>query len=188
MNDATSSLWMHDFAHIRRLQHAHANHIESVYTALSLIANNPDQIRMQRFGETRTFLASGERFTNRILLSGNETSVELDTLFAYYDEHQAGCVIEVNPANFYPSNPFSWDSELVPTLLTRGCRLRHFRCVWYHTCDTEQPSVLDAQAVQVFDHVRLDDYIIVAQFVKTVKRGKIVRSSPFLVCKKLNNW
>jgi chromosome partitioning protein len=31
-------------------------------------------------------------------------------------------------------------------------------------------------------------HLIVAQFVKTVKRGKIVRSSPFLVCKKLNNW
>jgi hypothetical protein len=129
MTNTPSSFWMHDAAHIRRLQHAHADHIESIYTGLSLVAGNPDQIRIQRFGDTRTFIASGERFTNRIILSGNETVTDLATLFAYYDEYQAGCVIEVNPANFYPSTPFSWDSALVPALFAHGCELRHFRCV-----------------------------------------------------------
>jgi|GEM_PF-2603732 len=166
MNDSTPSLWTHDAAHIRRLQHAHADHIESLYTGLSQVAGNPDHIRMQLFGDTRTLLASGERFTNRIILSGNETPADLDMLFAYYDQYHAGCVIEVNPANFYPSNPFSWDSALVPVLLARGCELCHFRCVWYRDCDTEQPRFADAQTVQIFDHTQIDKYIALAQQVE----------------------
>lgn len=163
MIDVTSQVWTHDASHIRHLQHAHADHIESIYTSLSLVSGNPDRIRMQRFGETRTFLASGERFTNRIILTGNESSADLDALFAYYDQHQAGCVLEVNPANFYLSNPFSWESVLVPALLARGCELRHFRCVWYQACASQQRRLGDTQTAQIFDHTRLDAYIALAQ-------------------------
>lgn len=139
MDMISSALWLHDAAHIRRLQHAHADHIASLYTGLAQIPGNPDHIRMDSFGATRTFLASGERFTNRILLSGNETPAEVARIFASYDAHQAGCVLEVNPANFYPSSPFSWDSALVPLLLANGCELCAFRCVWYRTCEITPP-------------------------------------------------
>lgn len=163
MTDVPSPVWTHDAPHIRRLQHAHADCIEAIYTGLAGVAGNPDHIRIQRFGDTRTFLARGERFSNRIIFTGNEPPPDLDALFAYYDQHHASCFIEVNPANFYPSTPFSWRSVLVPALFARGCELRHLRCVWYRACADQQRRAADTLTAQMFDHTQLDAYIALAQ-------------------------
>ena len=159
--------WTHDAAHIRRLQNAHADYIEAMYTGLASIPGNPEAVRIQRFGNTRAYLASGERFTNRVILSGNESHADLDGLFAFYDRHQAGCVIEINPANFYPSEPFNWDSDLVPALFARGCELCHFRCVWYCPCQGWGADSADTGEILTFDHTQMETYLPLAGQVKT---------------------
>lgn len=162
----SSSPWTHDAVHIQRLQNAHADYIESIYTGLANTPGNPEQVRIRRFGNTRTFLASGERFTNRTILSGNESQADLEALFTYYDTHQAGCVIEVNPANFYPSEPFTWDSDLVPALFARGCELCHFRCVWYRPCEGWIDDSKDSGEILTFDHTQIEAYLPLAQQVE----------------------
>lgn len=173
--------WLHDAAHVRSLQNAHADHIEAMYNGLALQPGNPDQIRIQRFGETRTFQASGERFTNRIILTGNEKQADLDVLFAYYDQNQAGCVIEVNPANFYPSAPFTWDSELVPALFARGCELCHFRCVWYRACDGQMEQAASVGETLTFDHTQMEAYLPLAEQAEPEKdwpdQGEYLRAA-----------
>ena len=120
----------HEAEQIRRLQNGHANHIESIYHSLATLPGNPDQVCVKQIGQTRTFIAKGWRLENRAILTGNESFPELDEVMKHFADHKSNCVIEINPANFYRSQPFSWDAEVVPHLLKRGCYIDMFRCVW----------------------------------------------------------
>lgn len=162
MTNPPTFAW-HDDTHIRRLQRAHADHIESIYRGLAQLPGNPDGVQIRAFGDTRTFLAHGERFTNRVILTGNETLADLDTIFAYYDQNQAGCVIELNPANFYPTAPFAWESDRVPALLQRGCELRHFRCVWQRDLAAEPAQPAGDLQLASYPPAAIDRYIEAAQ-------------------------
>src|SRR5690349_12686163 len=110
---SSNTPWRHDAEHIRHLQLAHAAYIESTYRGLTSKPGNPDGVRIETFGETRTFIANGPRFTNRAIFSGNETVETVDAVFSHFDANSAACIIEVNPANFYPSTPFSWRGTLL---------------------------------------------------------------------------
>ncbi len=148
----------HDADLIRRLQNAHADHIESMYAGLARAPGNPDGVFIERVGPARVFIASGERFTNRLILAGTETRDEFDAIFSLYDLHRAGCVVEINPANFYPDAPKDWSSDIVPELFRRGCELRHFRCVWVRRSGAVLPRFRKGRALS-FDHDRTADYL-----------------------------
>ncbi|MFN8493031.1 MAG: GNAT family N-acetyltransferase [Caldilineaceae bacterium] len=155
--------WCYDATHIRQLQHAHADQIESLYRSLAAQPGNPHRVQIRSFDATRTFLAAGERFTNRIILTGNESSEKLAAIFAYFDQHQAGCVLELNPANHYPTESFSWESAWIPRLLRHGCIPRHFRCVWQHELLPPPIPCAGAFCVRVFDVTQMDAYIALAR-------------------------
>ncbi len=128
MTDRT--IWRHDRDNIRMLHNAHADHIEAKYREFLSMPGNPMNVETKRFGQTRTFYAKGDRFENRAIFSGNETLDQFDEVLNHFAEKGVDCNIEINPANFYRTDPFSWNSEGVPYLLDRGCTIEGFRTVW----------------------------------------------------------
>src|SRR6266550_338364 len=124
-----SSRFQHDRAHVRLLQHAHADHIESQYRGMLALPGNPAGVIIRSFGDVRTFIAAGNRLENRAIFNGDETAEQVDEVLKHFAEHNANCVIEVNPANFYVNPPATWEKRLLNFLLERGCRIHDFRCV-----------------------------------------------------------
>jgi RimJ/RimL family protein N-acetyltransferase len=120
----------HDRAQVRRLHHAHAHQSEAMYRSMARLPDNPAGVVIEQFGPTRTFIAAGERLENRAIFTGVETAEQIDAVLAHFDRYRANCVIEVNPANFYVNPPAVWERRLLPALLSRGCAIRDFRCVW----------------------------------------------------------
>jgi hypothetical protein len=120
----------HDREHVRMLQNAHADQIESAYGAMRSLPNNPAGVVIQRIGPTRTFIARGKRLENRAIFTGEETDKQIDDVLRHFVEHQSNCVIEVNPANYYVNPPTTWEKRLLKRLLYRGCSIDDFRCVW----------------------------------------------------------
>lgn len=158
--------WRHDADHIRRLQLAHADYIESTYRGLMVKPGNPDGVCIETFGEARTFIAKGPRFTNRAVFTGNETAETVNAVFAHFDANGAACVIEVNPANFYPGPPFVWRSNLMPLLLERGCEPRHFRCVW-HTEAKAKPTLPETDLCIVrYTHAEMAEFLPLARIIE----------------------
>jgi hypothetical protein len=149
--------WSHDRSHVRLLQHAHADHIESMYRGLLRIQDNPAGVIIQQIGPTRTFIASGNRLENRAIFSGEETPGEIDAVLHHFIAHQSNLVIEVNPANFYVNPPVTWEKRLLAHLLKRGCVIHDFRCVW---CCTKPPDSEDlpTHRIERFTSSHLDDY------------------------------
>ncbi len=121
---------MHDRETVRQLQQAHADHIESIYSGLQRIPGNPRGVETRRIGDTRVFCANEDRMENRAIFTGNETAEELEQVTAFFEARKRTCFVELNPANFFRSEPFSWQAELMPALLALGYRPDAFRCVW----------------------------------------------------------
>lgn len=161
--------WRHDRAHVRMLQQAHADHIESIYRGLAQQPGNPHGVRIQTFGRTRTFVAEGKRLENRAIFTGNEALDAFDAVLAYFDQQETTCFIEVNPANFYRTDPFSWESEVLPHLVHLGCRIEGFRCVWQCFTPPAAGNATDAHPIERFGPGQIDDYVALARRVETTR-------------------
>jgi len=148
-----SDAWQHDREHVRLLQQAHADHIEALYRGLARRSPDPDGAEIRTFGSTRVFTTVGNRLENRAIFTGNERSEHFDEVFQHFAERGVRCVIEVNPANFYRSDPFSWATEVLPLLLAKGCTVEDFRCVW--VCD-RAPRRLTEPRVECFAPERIE--------------------------------
>ena len=122
---------MHERDTVANLQNAHADHIESDYRQLMSLAGNPHGIEILRIGRTRVFLSIRNRLENRAIFTGNETQEELREITACFDRKGVNGFFEINPSNFYRTDPFSWKSELLPALLNLGYHPGAFRCVWH---------------------------------------------------------
>lgn len=155
----------HDAEQIRRLQLGHANHIESVYRSLAALPGNPDKVCVKQIGQTRTFIASGWRLENRAILTGNESFNEIDQVMGHFASHNSNCVIEINPANFYRSQPFSWDPEVLPYLLKLGCYVDMFRCVWQNFKPDQNKPLINMD-VGIFGSEEIEAYLDLAYKVE----------------------
>ena len=69
-----SSVWRHDRDHVRMLQQAHADHIETIYRGLGRRTRDPDGAELRAFGSTRVFATGENRLENRAIFTGNECS------------------------------------------------------------------------------------------------------------------
>ena len=142
---------LHTFEDIRQLHHTHADHIESSYRGEARRIDKPNQIIIKTIDQTRTFIAPGKRLENRIILNGNETETQLNQLIAHYDAHQANCVVEINPANFYCQKPPGWEHRVLPMLLQHGFSLEDMRCVWVYDLTAKPTFDLNgASSIEVF--------------------------------------
>ena len=122
---------MHNREMVVKLQNAHADHIESIYRQSLRLPGNPDGIEILKIGDTKVFLSNRNRLENRAIFTGNETLDELQEVTACFDRKGVDGFFEINPANFYRSNPFSWKSEMLPALIGLGYHPGDLRCVWY---------------------------------------------------------
>ncbi|MEM8859901.1 MAG: hypothetical protein AAGD96_16355 [Chloroflexota bacterium] len=122
---------IHNREFVRKLQNAHADYIEAKYKRLALLPGNPKGIAIEKIGSTRIFLSNEDSFGNRAIFTGNESEKEFQQVTKLFDEKRVECFLEINPANFYRTEPFSWKSEVVQHLLELGYRPDGFRCVWY---------------------------------------------------------
>lgn len=149
---------VHDRENVARLQHAHADHIESLYRSLAAIPGNPHGVVMQKIGDVRTFIAAGHRLENRAIFSGQETAEQIDQVLGHFAEHHSNCVIEVNPANYYVDPPRNWEQRLLKQLLLRECFIDGFRCVWQISPEkSEVPAVPDYR-IERFAVDRWDEF------------------------------
>lgn len=119
---------VHDRDSVTRLHQAYADKIESFFTGLQRCPGDPCQVRIRTFGSTRTFIAKGHPWLNRVTLTGDETIEQLNDITAWFAEHGERCHIEWNPGNCY--KPDTWNDSLGRRLIEMGFRPRGFRCVW----------------------------------------------------------
>jgi GNAT superfamily N-acetyltransferase len=119
---------LHDPSLVRALHQAYADKTESFFAGLQRAPGDPCRVRIRTFGSTRTFIAHGHDWLNRVTLVGDETFEQLDEIIAYFAGHGQRCQVEWNPGNCY--RPDSWNDELGRRLLDRGFRPGGFRCVW----------------------------------------------------------
>ncbi len=166
---------LHTRESIRLLHHAHADHIESIYRGLARRPGDPDGVVIRQFDQTRTFLANGRRLENRAILTGNESHGQMDQVFAHFRAHGANCVIEINPANFYRTQPFSWESQVVPLLLERGCRIEDMRCVWARDLRPGE-SIAEAPCpvTETFGSDRLEVFCDLASVVEPERKQEMI--------------
>ncbi|MBT6145624.1 MAG: hypothetical protein HOH74_09355 [Gemmatimonadetes bacterium] len=108
------------------------------------------------------FLRNESRLENRAILSGNESEAELIAITKLFQDKQVDGYLELNPGNFYPSEPFSWDSKVLPVLLGLGHRPGMFRCVWHtqdadcvRTCDLDAPEIRSFSVAQAEEFTEL---------------------------------
>jgi hypothetical protein len=148
--------WRHDRDHVRLLQQAHADHIEAIYRGLASRPDDPDGAEVRAFGATRVFTTRKNRLENRAIFTGYERGEDFDEVFRHFDERGVRCVIEINPANFYPSDPFSWTSDVLPLLMSKGCTIEDFRCVW--VCDRALERPVEPR-VETFGPDRIDAFV-----------------------------
>lgn len=169
MNEMLPGSNFHSREAVRRLQHAHAAHIESIYTGLATIPENPYQIDIGHIGQTRYFCANVDRLENRAIFSGNESLEEFEAVTSYFDRRQRRCFVEINPGNFYRTEPFSWKSEVMPILLDLGYRAEDFRCVW-HYAETDKLIQTNSQEprIEMYDNKRLEQFIPLRMQVESV--------------------
>ena len=161
----------HDRKAVAGLQHAHADHIESIYRGLAARPDDPDGAEVRLFGRTRVFAVNRDRLENRAIFTGNERSEDFDRVFAYFADRGVRCVIEINPANFLRSEPFSWDSEVVPLLLAKGCTIEDFRCVW---CCDRPPERRTSPRIQRFGPDGMERYL--GELDRVYPEGNALRS------------
>lgn len=139
---------MHVRETVRKLQNAHADYIEAGYKQQSLLPGNPNGIEILQVGDTRIFLSQENRLENRAIFTGNETLDELREVTSLFDEKGVEGYFELNPANFYRTEPFSWKSEILPALLKLGYFPGMFRCVW-HLDSLGRQEALEAKTGQI---------------------------------------
>lgn len=164
---------MHNRELVVRLQNAHADHIESIYSQMMRLAGNPEGIEILKIGETKVFLSDRNRLENRAIFTGNETLEELQEVTACFDRKGVDGFFEINPANFYRSNPFSWNSEMVPALIELGYQPGDMRCVWYLDEYQEKVEPAVSSRIKQFTYKDVDEYIKAKLAVEPVEKEKI---------------
>lgn len=161
---------MHNREIVRKLQNAHADHIESIYRRLSDLPGNPNGIEILKVGGTRVFISNENRLENRAIFTGNETLDELKEVTSLFERKGVDGYFELNPVNFYRTEPFSWKSEMLPALLRLGYHPGMFRCVWI--LDRLQESDLkeiELRKIKQFLCDNVDDFIQAKLKVEPVK-------------------
>ena len=150
---------MHSRQSVARLHAAHTAFIEAEYRQAMSLPGNPEGIELLTIGKTRIFLSNRDRLENRAIFTGNETEEEIRAVLQQFERKGVVGFFEINPANFYRTEPFSWESEMLPALLALGCHPAMFRCVWYLE---EQPqSEVQPRPISIrrFSSEEVDDYI-----------------------------
>jgi hypothetical protein len=150
---------MHNRDMVIKLQKAHANHIESIYRQSLCLPGNPDGIEIVKVGETPVFLSNQNRLENRAIFTGNETLAELEEVTACFERKGVDGFFEINPANFYRTNPFSWKSEMVPALIELGYHPGDLRCVWFLDEDPGSSEIEATIPLKLFTSNQADAYI-----------------------------
>lgn len=164
---------MHNREMIVRLQNAHADHIENLYRRSMEIPGNPDGIEILKIGDTRVYLSNKNSLENRAIFTGNETLDELRAVDACFERKGVAGFFEINPANFYRSNPFSWASEMLPALIGLGYHPGEFRCVWYWDAVLEPEGDQDAIQIRRFTWSQADALIEAKLVVEPVEPDKL---------------
>jgi hypothetical protein len=164
---------MHNREMVVRLQNAHADYIEDLYRQSMSLPGNPDGIEILRIGDTRIFLSNRNRLENRAIFTGNETMDELREVTAYFDRKGVTGYFEINPANFYRSDPFSWDSVMLPALISLGYHPGEFRCVWYLDAFPEWNKKEGDMLIRRFTSHDVDEYIQAKLAVEPVKKESL---------------
>lgn len=147
----------HDLETVRALHRAYADKTESFFSGLKQIAGDPHQVKVRNFGSTRTFIARGHDWSNRVTLNGGESFELIEEILSYYDEHQEKCHIEWNPAVCY--RPDSWNDELGHYLTDRGFRQGGFRCVWHRLTTPNINSLPSEIDIRRFGPDEVDHFI-----------------------------
>jgi hypothetical protein len=148
---------MHDRLTVRALHEAYADKTESFFLGLRRAPGDACQVRLRRFGSTRTFIASGHDWLNRATLVGDETFEQLDEIIAYFAEQGQRCHVEWNPGNCY--RPDTWNDELGRRLLDRGFRPGGFRCVWVREIVREASDEASSLTVRHFGCGELEEFL-----------------------------
>jgi hypothetical protein len=171
---------MHNSEMVRRLQNAHADHINDLYRQSMHLPGNPYGIEILRIGDTKIFLSNQNRLENRAIFTGNETMQELREVTALFDRKGVDGFFEINPANFYRSDPFSWKSEMLPALIELGYHAGDFRCVWY--LEAYQDLVRYESDIQIkqFTSREVDEYIKDKLAVEPVEEANILQETELI--------
>lgn len=164
---------MHNREMVVRLQNAHADHIESIYRQSLCLPGNPHAIEILNIGNTKVFLSNQNRLENRAIFTGNESVDELHEVTACFDRKGVDGFFEINPANFYRSVPFSWKSEILPTLIKLGYHPNALRCVWY--LDEVYESFEDDGHIRIRSFMchDVDEYIEAKLLVEPVAKERV---------------
>lgn len=173
---------------VQKLQHAHAQYIESLYAQAMRLPGNPQEIEMIQIGGTKVFLSNKSRLENRAIFTGNETWEELQEITAIFDRKSVDSFFEINPANFYRSEPPSWKSEMVPALLELGYFPDDFRCVWYLD---EFPRVVqksELPRIKKFSSREADEYIQAKLSVEPVEKEIIEQEARMIKHHFTTDW
>ena len=164
---------MHNRETIFKLQNAHADYIESVYTQTMRLPGNPDGIEILDIQGTRVFLSNGNSFKNRAIFTGNESPSTLREVAACFERKRVDGFFEINPANFYRTQPFSWKSEMVPALLDLGFHPSDLRCVWYLD-ESEKPMQIEEPIpIKRFESNDAEELIKAKLIVEPVDHDKV---------------
>ena len=166
---------MHIRKNVVTLQAAHTSYIEAEYQQAMSLPGNPEGIEIFNIGDTKIFLSNRNRLENRAIFTGNETEEEIRLVVEHFEQKGVVGFFEINPANFYRSNPFSWKSEMVPALIKMGCHPAAFRCVWYLDnslhAEMQQPLI----SIRRFTTHEVDEYIRDKFLVEPVEDAKKAR-------------
>lgn len=180
---------MHSREVVRDLQHAHADHIESVYRQLACLPGNPHGIEIILIGDTRVFLSNRNRLENRAIFTGNETLDELQKVVSAFRRKGVDGFFELNPANFYRTAPFSWKSEMLPALLDLGCHPGMFRCVWFlDRSRFSENEELNTGKVRRFLREEADEYSRDRMRVESVKEEDLDREKEAIIHGFTDDW
>jgi len=137
---------------ILRIQNAHSDHIAAEFRDAARRPGNPDEVDVRDVAGVRTFYCKSAGFHNRAILTGNETPEQLDQVMQHYVDKGSQCWVELNPANFYPTES-PRNSRILPHLLQRDFSIEGLRTIWVRDTSLgpdEQDFSLDVRRVDSF--------------------------------------
>ncbi|MBN2379379.1 GNAT family N-acetyltransferase [candidate division WOR-3 bacterium] len=117
---------------ITTLHKAHARSIESAYRARMSVRGDPEGCKILDIDGSRVFLSREPwSWSNRAILSGNETPETIEKILEAFSGFKTECHIELHPANFHFHAPQSWEADFANMLFDKGLRFDSFRSVWF---------------------------------------------------------
>jgi hypothetical protein len=167
---------------ITTLHHAHADNIESSYRARMSAQGDPRDCKILDIDGCRVFLSrEPSSWSNRAILSGNETPEIIEKIITAFAEYGTQCHIELHPANFHYYAPESWEADFANTLLDYGFRFDSFRSVWFSEPEHREFKPDEGFRIARYDHggdvdslVR-DSYLMIKNKEFALEREKTLR-------------